>query len=115
MVLATRWETLQSLPVISTFHASARAIVLVSGAGIFLSWLGALWSTEFGIAVQRGVLAVIIVSAISGVGAFAAVEDAQSRRLSQGVEMAESISASDCEDVWIEGTSGGASLPHEKP
>lgn len=37
VVLATRWETLQSLPVVSTFRASARAIVLVSGSGIFLS------------------------------------------------------------------------------
>ena len=60
-------------------------------------------------------LALIVVSAISSVGVFAAVEDAQSRRLPQGAEMAGAISASDCEDVWIEGSYEGASLPHEKP
>lgn len=115
VVLATRWETLQSLPVVSTFRASARAIALVSGAGVFLSWLGTLWSAELRTAVQRGVIALLVASAASGLIAFAAVEDAQSRRLPQGVEMAGSIAASDCEDVWLEGTYGGASLPYEKP
>jgi hypothetical protein len=115
VVLATRWETLQSLPIFSTFRVSARAIVLISGATLFLSWLGVLWSGDRRTVVQYAVLALVLISALSGAGTFAAVENAQATQLHQGIEMADSISVSDCDSIWIEGRYEQTSTPYKKP
>jgi hypothetical protein len=113
ILLATRWQELQSLPIISIFRVSARAVMLVAVSALLISWIGTLRSQTWRPTAQRLLVTFLIVSVMTGVMTFSTVEGAQAQSYPQSAQIADDIVASGCDDVWIENRYQDVRVPQQ--
>lgn len=116
VLLATKWSFLYRLPVVETFRVAARAILVVAGAALLLTWFVAGWLTARRGERTRVILALLLVSSLwAGVFVWNAQGGGFTRQTDVGVRTATAIAASDCDGVWIESYAGGVRTPYQKP
>ena len=123
MLLASEWRYLYELPVVKIFRLSSRATVVVAMAALLLSWyaLHRAETVRIGAVRYRArpiLAALVVLSAINGIGVWHAVQAGEARELTVDDRVANDLEAAGCDSVWFEGRygpPGPVAAPYQKP